>query len=373
MESLSVTVLEELGRGTSGVIYKVRHLIDGNFYVVKTIDMSKASASKQSRALKEVEILKQVSHPHIIKYYNSLVQSHMLYILMEYAQGGDLQRKINRYKYTRRNLEEGQIWTWAYEISLAIKYLHRHKILHRDVKCMNIFLDKENRAKIGDFGLSKILLNKEINSATLGTPLYLSPEQIKHQPYGFKVDVWGIGCVIYTLCAFESPFMGDTLLTLGQNIALKPPRSLPAKYSPKLVCFINHLLEKNPKNRPNIKETIDFIPIFTKKLYKKPRPPIDNLDRKTRSPISRAYEEMSSSESVFPRFSSQILDKSLQISQKTSIPTLAESRPITQATKRLLVASSDAVRICTAYVKHRYIKSDKRKATIDDLNRIKVE
>ena len=109
MQNLEVTVLEELGRGTSGIVYKVRHLVDSKFYVVKMIDISKASAKKQSQALKECEILKQVNHPHIIKYYNSIVQKEMLYILMEYAPGGDLQRKINRYKYTRRNIEEGQI------------------------------------------------------------------------------------------------------------------------------------------------------------------------------------------------------------------------------------------------------------------------
>ena len=370
MESLDVTVVEELGRGTSGVIYKVRHLIDGKLYVVKVIDISKASASKQSRALKEVEILKQVDHPHIIKYYNSIVQSQMLYILMEYAQGGDLQKKINRYKYTKRNIEEGQIWGWAYEIALAVKYLHRHKIVHRDIKCMNIFLDKESRVKVGDLGLSKILLNKEINSATVGTPLYLSPEQIRHQPYGFKVDIWGIGCTLYALCSFESPFVGDSLLTLGQNIAMKSPKSLPPKYSPKLVNFINCLLEKNPKNRPNIKEVIDLIPIFTKKFYRKPNAPIERLNRKTESPVIKSYEDTSSSESIFPRFSSQILDKSLQISQKMSTASHSESRPTTQASKRLLIASSDAVRVCTSYVKHRYIKTDKRKATIDDLTRI---
>lgn len=109
METLEVSVVEELGRGTSGVVYKVRHTVDGKFYVVKVIDISHASVKKQNQAQKEVEILKQVSHPHIIKYYNSTLQNNMLYILMEYASGGDLQRKINRHKYTRKNIEEGQI------------------------------------------------------------------------------------------------------------------------------------------------------------------------------------------------------------------------------------------------------------------------
>ena len=235
---------------------------------------------------------------------------------------------------------------------------------------MNIFLDKDNRVKIGDLGLSKILINKEINSSTVGTPLYLSPEQIRHQPYGFKVDIWGIGCVLYTLCAFESPFAGDTLLSLGQNIAMRTPRSLPPKYSPKLVGFINNLLEKNPKTRPNIKEAIEMIPLFTKKFYKQPSTPQEVVSKITETPIGKGYEETSSSESIFPRFSSQILDKSMQITLKKSLPSDTESRPITQGTKRLLIASTDAVRVCTAYVKHRYIRGEKPKTTINDLARI---
>jgi serine/threonine protein kinase len=77
-----------------------------------------------------------------------------------------------------------------------------------------------------------------------------------------------MGCVLYALCALEAPFTGDSLLALGQNIAMKSPKSLPAKYTPKLVNFINVMLEKDPKNRPNIKEIIEIVPIFTKKMYR---------------------------------------------------------------------------------------------------------
>ncbi|OMJ95331.1 hypothetical protein SteCoe_1395 [Stentor coeruleus] len=369
MQNLEVSVVEELGRGTSGVVYKVRHLVDGQFYVVKVIDLSQTSSKKQTQALKEVEILKQVNHPHIIRYYNSLIQNQMLYILTEYASGGDLQKKLNFYKHTRRNIEEGQVWSWAYEICLAIKYLHRHKILHRDIKPMNIFLDKENRVKIGDLGLSKVLKKQEINTSTVGTPLYLSPEQIRHQPYGFKVDVWGIGCVIYTLCAFEGPFTGDSLLTLGQNIAMKSPKSLPAKYTPKLVHFINKMLEKNPNDRPSVKEIIDLIPIFVKKMYRKPNLPKDNV-QKYDSPINKVIDDCSSIETIFPRFTSQMLDKSINVTLKKSLPLERDSRPMTQVTKRLLVASSDAVRMCTAYVRKRLVQDDKPKTTINDLAKI---
>ena len=150
---------------------------------------------------------------------------------------------------------------------------------------------------------------------------------------------------------------------------MKCPKSLPPKYTPKLVNFIDVLLEKNPKNRPGIKEVIELIPMFTKKLYRKPMLPKEYFAAKTECRVDKGYSDTSSSETTFPRFSSQILEKSMQITVKKSLPSESEPRPITQATKRLLVASSDAVRVCTAYVKHRYIK-EKLKTTINDLARI---
>ena len=386
MNSLKVNVIEELGRGTSGVVYKVQHQLSGKYLVVKTVDFSNISEIKQTQALKEVELLNQVSHPHIIKYYDSVIQNHMLYILMEYAAGGDLQKKLNRYKVSKRHIEEGQIWLWAYEISMGLKYLHKHKILHRDIKCMNIFLDKNNRVKIGDLGLSKILNDKETHTSTIGTPLYLSPEQIRHQPYGFKVDVWGMGCAIYALCTYEAPFVGDSLLTLGQNIALKEPKSLPAKYSPRLVTFIMKLLEKNHKNRPSVRDVISMIPSFTKKTYRVPvqdegkigiigKIVVENRnldggrtedkkqvsDKGVRKCVQKNVENGETDNFFVKCFSSGIGKDGI-------IRQLAlDYRPATQTTCRAFVVSYDSARVSSAYAKHRYERSDKPRTTIGDL------
>ena len=427
MQNLNVYILEELGRGTSGIVYKVRHIVEGKDYVVKVIDLGKLSQKKQAQSMKEVEILKRVNHPHIIRYYDSVIHEKSLFIMTEYASGGDLQKKIDRYKLNKRLLEEGQIWAWTYELSLALKYLHKHKILHRDIKCMNIFLDKSNRIKLGDFGLAKILHNKEIKSSTVGTPLYLSPEQIRHLPYGLKVDIWGLGCVLYKLCALDPPFLGENLNTLGQNIVVKSFKSLPPKFTPKLVSFITNLLEKNPKSRPSVLEVIDQIPVFTKKFYKTPvllervlekkpeeieKPENPEKTKKTEKPQKseklekigkigkpgkspkpeaqvkpdtksmfevdhradkseksvKKIEEIPSSETILPRFSHLVFDRSMQGTLKRLV--FNEQRPISQGTNRLVGASSDAVRLSTAYVRQRILKDDKPKTTIGDLARI---
>ncbi len=112
-------------------------------------------------------------------------------------------------------------------------YLHKQNIIHRDIKTLNIFLNKDNEIKLGDLGVSKIISNStKLQAARVGTPLYLAPEVIKHQPYDFKVDIWAVGCVLYHLAALHPPFEGPNLIALGYNIVHKYPRKLPDEYSP---------------------------------------------------------------------------------------------------------------------------------------------
>ena len=112
---------------------------------------------------------------------------------------------MRKHRTDNKRFSEKQIWRWAYEILLGIKYLHEKSILHRDIKSLNIFLTKSNKVKvillklihlqIGDLGVSKIIKGTmHFLTTKIGTPLYMSPEQVKQKPYDFKVDIWGVGC-----------------------------------------------------------------------------------------------------------------------------------------------------------------------------------
>lgn len=113
---------------------------------------------------------------------------------MEYANGGDMYHLLKEHKKNRKIWTESEIWCFAFEILLGIEYLHSKNIIHRDIKTLNIFINEDKSIKLGDLGVSKIVSSMiPLQGTRVGTPLYLAPELIKHQPYSFKVDIWAIG------------------------------------------------------------------------------------------------------------------------------------------------------------------------------------
>lgn len=125
--------------------------------VIDFISKEKGGEGPYKRdALKEVQILKLLQgHPHIIRYYTSFIENQCLHIIMEYAEKGDLTRFIRKAKETATPIDEDLIWLMAFQICLGVGYLHSMKTVHRDLKCMNIFLTKDNVVKIGDFGVAR--------------------------------------------------------------------------------------------------------------------------------------------------------------------------------------------------------------------------
>ncbi|CAI2375852.1 unnamed protein product [Moneuplotes crassus] len=258
-------VIKEIGRGAYGTVYKVQSYIDRNTYALKKIN--EINKTQKASALKEVKILKRMNHPNIIRYYHSFVEYDNLYILMEYADGGDLYHKMKEYKSMNKKWTEKEIWCFAYEILLGIEYLHAKNIIHRDVKTLNIFITEDKHIKLGDLGVSKIVNSMiPLQGTRVGTPLYLAPELIRHQPYSFKIDIWAIGCALYHIMCFEPPFIGENLFILGNTIVHNKPKGIPKNYSTKLSLFIEKLLAKSTDNRPSAKEALRMVPKSIKNL-----------------------------------------------------------------------------------------------------------
>jgi len=118
------------------------------------------------------------------------------------------------------------------QICLAIKHIHDRKILHRDLKSQNVFLTRQGLAKLGDFGIAKVLQSTVDHAKTIvGTPYYLSPEIIENKPYNFKSDMWSLGVLLYELCALKPPFNGASLHILALQIVRGVFQALPTHYS----------------------------------------------------------------------------------------------------------------------------------------------
>lgn len=178
--------------------------------------MGKLSEKEKENALNEVRILASIGHENIISYKDSFFEdeSLSLCIVMEHADGGDLMAKIDSYKKTRTSMPEEECWSYLTQLVGAVQALHELKIVHRDIKCANIFLTKEGQLKLGDLNVSKVAKMGLLRTQT-GTPYYACPEVWQDKPYDSKSDIWSTGCVLYEMCALMPPFRANDLKALS--------------------------------------------------------------------------------------------------------------------------------------------------------------
>ena len=208
-----------LGKGAFGSVCLVTRKADKKIYAMKSINIGKLDQNQREASLNEIRILASLNHPNIIGYKEAFYDenSRTLNIIMEYADDGDINHKIQENLKRRLQFEESQVWEWIIQLLKGLKYLHDNKIMHRDLKCANIFLMKNGLVKIGDLNVSKITKSNMARTQT-GTPYYIAPEIWKDKPYDYKCDIWSLGCIIYEICTSRPPFRGTSLAELGNNI-----------------------------------------------------------------------------------------------------------------------------------------------------------
>ena len=212
-------VIKELGKGAFATVALVKRLEDKKTYALKRVKITQMSPKERENALNEVRLLASVPHVNIIGYRESFFDedSKTLNIIMEYADDGDLEGKLQKNIKNKTNFPENEVWSILIQITQGIKALHDNKIMHRDLKSANIFMLKNGLLKLGDFNVSKVIKNSNHHTQT-GTPYYCSPEIWSDKPYDYKCDIWSVGCVIYELCALKPPFGGNSLDQLYKNI-----------------------------------------------------------------------------------------------------------------------------------------------------------
>lgn len=258
-------ILQNLGKGSYGVVSKVKSKKNQKMYAMKMIDLDLVNDDQEITLLKnEIKIIQSLNSPHIVKYYKHFQIGKKLYILMEYINNGDLKGYIQANLGMQKAIEEKEIWELLYQCISGLCYIHQNKLIHRDIKPANLFLTDDKTIKIGDFGVSAerkiggMNFKPEKETMMIGTPLYMSPEIFAHERYGSKVDVYSLGCTIYELCFFQAPRVPlpgvNSKGEIFTNLKELPPRYNKDIYSNDLLNIINKMIEKDQNKRPSSSE-----------------------------------------------------------------------------------------------------------------------
>lgn len=249
--------VKTVGRGSFGVAVLVKDK-DNKQYIVKQIDISDMTERDKKEVTSEVQMLaKLASHPFVVRYRLAFVEDPFLCIVMDYCQGGELHKVIAERRNKKKKFTEKEAKRMLTQLLLAVKHLHDHHVIHRDMKTPNVFMDEDGRLRLGDFGLAKALGNSANFAKTFcGTPGFMPPELIKNEPYSYAADIWALGCVMYEILSFSLPFSGTTFPEIMKRIVTDKPIDLSKSYSEDLRNICASMLYKNPKKRPSAAQLI---------------------------------------------------------------------------------------------------------------------
>ena len=241
----------ELGRGAMGVVYKAIDPNIGRTVALKTMRVDVhglESADLMRRFQNEARAAGLLSHPNLVTIFDAGEHEGIFYIAMEYLEGTTLQEMLAE----RHVLEAGEVVRFGREVAKGLDYAHAHGIVHRDVKPANIMVTRSGVVKIMDFGIAKAGGNMTGTGQVLGTPNYMSPEQVKGKGLDGRSDLFSLGVMLYEALTAEKPFAGQNVTTIIYKIVNEnpiPPRDLDATIPMGLSAAVIKALAKSPDDR----------------------------------------------------------------------------------------------------------------------------
>ena len=260
-------IINKLGKGSFGSVYKVKNKITGEIRamkIIKNTSINDSDGTANQKFLKEIQVLKELEHPNIIKIFEYYIDNKYHYIITELLTGGELYEAILKFqKFNEKNAAK-----IMKQILSALNYLHSKGIVHRDIKPENILVQNDNKnnknyldeihIKLIDFGASNFFKENEILTLKVGSPYYIAPE-VLNKSYNEKCDIWSAGVVLYVMLTGNFPFVGKTSQKLFENIKSGKYKTTGKEWeaiSPQAKDLIKKMLELNTNKRISASECL---------------------------------------------------------------------------------------------------------------------
>ncbi|XP_035278272.1 MAP/microtubule affinity-regulating kinase 3-like isoform X4 [Anguilla anguilla] len=243
-------LLKTIGKGNFAKVKLARHILTGREVAIKIIDKTQLNPTSLQKLFREVRIMKILNHPNIVKLFEVIETEKTLYLVMEYASGGE----VFDYLVAHGRMKEKEARAKFRQIVSAVQYCHQKHIVHRDLKAENLLLDADMNIKIADFGFSnEFTLGSKLDTFC-GSPPYAAPELFQGKKYnGPEVDVWSLGVILYTLVSGSLPFDGQNLKELRERV-LRGKYRIPFYMSTDCENLLKRFLVLNPTKRGTLEQ-----------------------------------------------------------------------------------------------------------------------
>ncbi|XP_040891332.1 serine/threonine-protein kinase MARK1 [Toxotes jaculatrix] len=243
-------LLKTIGKGNFAKVKLARHTLTGREVAIKIIDKTQLNPTSLQKLFREVSVMKILNHPNIVKLFEVIETEKTLYLVMEYASGGE----VFDYLVAHGRMKEKEARAKFRQIVSAVQYCHQKRIVHRDLKAENLLLDADMNIKIADFGFSNEFTVGSKLDTFCGSPPYAAPELFQGKKYdGPEVDVWSMGVILYTLVSGSLPFDGQNLKELRERV-LRGKYRIPFYMSTDCENLLKKLLVLNPGKRGSLQQ-----------------------------------------------------------------------------------------------------------------------
>eukprot|EP00435_Cladocopium_sp_Y103_P062480 s719_g24.t1 len=251
--------IRHLGSGAFGSAVLVRRIKDGRRLVAKKCSVKDMEEKQRNMCFEEIALLQKVRHECIAQLVDFVWASKDMlsyWIVLKFYPGGDVQSEIDTCRENDLELPMGKVKNWVTQLCMALKHVHKLRIVHRDVKGSNMFITGARNIVLGDFGVSKQLSESQQKAMTsVGSPMYMAPEWWDGRGGTANSDMWSVGVVLYELLAMRRPFEAQNVLSLVHKITTEDPAPLEA--DPQLSILALELLNKRPEQRPTAAQALE--------------------------------------------------------------------------------------------------------------------